>query len=133
MNWFRRPFMSLAVICLFIGLMPYWQHVNLRGLPDGKTETKDVFTFGIPPSPLLLLERSHSEQVRGTEITSRDSNGFRLEFVSWSMLSLVMGAVLMVADRLRGGSRQSSAGDLLNAPSRGYRLTEVSNCGGCQD
>ena len=77
MKSFRRPFMSLAIICLFIGLMPYWQHVTLRGLPDGKTETKDVLTFGIPPSPLLLLERSHSEQVRDTGITTSDSKGFK--------------------------------------------------------
>ena len=111
MKWFRRPFMSLAVICLIIGLMPYWQHVTLRGLPDGKTETRNVFTLGIPPSPLLLLERSHSEQVRDTGITTSDSKGFGLEFVSWSMLALVLGAVLMVADRLRGGNRKSSPGD----------------------
>jgi len=103
--------MSLAVICLFIGLMPYWQHVTLSGLPDGKTETKDVLTFGIPPSPLLLLERTHSEQVRGTEITTSYSKGFKVEFVSWSMLALVLGAGLMVADRLRVGSRRSSPGD----------------------
>jgi hypothetical protein len=110
-KWFRRPFMSLAVICLFIGLMPYWQHVTLRGLPDGKTETKDVLTFGIPPSPLVLLERSHSEEVRGMGVTTSNSKGFRLEFVSWSMLSLVLAALLFVADRLRGGSRQSIPGN----------------------
>jgi len=110
-KWSRRPFMSLAVICLFIGLMPYWQHVSVKGLPDGKTETRNVFTLGIPPSPLLILERSHSEQVRGTEITSSDSKGFKVEFVCWSTLALVLGAVLMVADRLRGGSRRSSPGN----------------------
>jgi disulfide bond formation protein DsbB len=110
-KWFRRPFMSLAVICLFIGLMPYWQHVTLKGLPDGKTETRNVFTLGIPPSPLLHLEQVHSEQVRGTGITTSDSRGFKLEFVSWSMLSLVLGASFFVADRLRGGNRQSSPGD----------------------
>jgi hypothetical protein len=91
--------------------MPYWQHVTLKGLPDGKTEAKDVFTLGIPLSPLLLLEQAHSEQVRGTGVTTSDSKGFRLEFVSWSMLALVLGAVLMVADRLRGGNRQSSPRD----------------------
>ncbi len=107
----RRPFLTFALILLFTGLMPYWQHVTLRGLPDGKTETKDVLTFGVPPSPLLLLERSHNEQVRGMEITTSDSKGFGLEFVSWSMLALVLGAVLMVADKLRGGNRQSSPGD----------------------
>jgi hypothetical protein len=111
MKSFRRPFKYLAIICLFIGVMPYWQHVTLRGLPDGKTETKDVVTFGIPLSPLLLLERSHSEQVRDKGITASDSKGFRLEFVSWSMLALVLGAGLMVADRLRGGRRRSSPGD----------------------
>ena len=111
MRWFRRPFIALGVIFLIMGLMPYWRHVTLRGLPDGKTETKDVLTFGVPPSPLLLLERSHNEQVRGMEITTNDSKGFRLEFVSWSMLALVLGAGLMVADRLRVGSRRSSPGD----------------------
>ena len=111
MNWFRRPVITLGIIFLFIGLMPYWQHETLRGLPNGRTETKDVLTFGIPPSPLLLLERSHSEHVRGTEITTNYSKGFKLEFVSWSMLALVLGTVLMVADRVRGGNRQSSPGD----------------------
>jgi hypothetical protein len=110
MKWSRRPFLTIALVFLFIGLMPYWQHVTMRGLPDGKTETRNIFTLGIPPSPLLRLERSHSEQVRGTEITTSDSKGFKLEFVSWSTMALVLGAVLMVADRLRGGSRQSSPG-----------------------
>ncbi len=111
MKWFRRPFISLAVICLFIGLMPYWKHVTMRGLPDGRTETRNVYTLGIPPSPLFHLEQSHSEQVRDTGITTSDSTGFGLEFVSWSMLAFALGAVLMVADRLRGGNRQSSPGD----------------------
>lgn len=111
MKWLRRPFMSLAVICLFIGVMPYWQLVKMRGLPDGKTETRNVFTLGIPPSPLFHLEQSHSEQVRGTGITTSESRGFKVAFISWSMLALVLGAVLMVADRLRGGHRQSSPGD----------------------
>src|SRR4051812_26118994 len=96
MKWFRKPILTFALVFLFIGLMPYWQHVILKGLPDGTTETRNIFTLGIPPSPLLHLEQSHGEQVRGTEITSSDSKGFRLEFVSWSMLSLVLGAVLMV-------------------------------------
>ncbi len=111
MKWSRRPFITLGIIFLIIGLMPCWQHVTLRGLPDGKTETKDVLTFGVPPSPLLLLERSHNEQVRGMEITTSYSKGFKLEFVSWSLLALVLGAGLMVADRLRVRSRQSSPGD----------------------
>ena len=111
MKWSRRPFNTLGIIFLIIGVMPYWQHVTMRGLPDGRTETRNVFTLGIPPSPLLHLEQSHSEQVRGSGITTSDSKGFRLEFVSWSMLSLVLGAVLMVADRLRGGSSGSSPGD----------------------
>ena len=107
MKWSRRPLMSLALFFLFIGVMPYWQHVTLKGLPDGKTETRNVFTLGIPPSPLLLLEQNHSEQVRGTEITKSDSKGFKVEFVCWSTLALVLGAMLMVADRLRGGSLKS--------------------------
>ena len=106
-----RPFLTFALFLLFIGLMPYWQHVTLKGLPDGKTETRNIFTLGIPPSPLLHLEQSHSEQVRGTEITSSNSKGFRLEFVCWSTLALVLGAVLIVADRLRGGNRRSNSSD----------------------
>ena len=111
MKSFRRPLKFLAIICLIIGVMPYWQHVTLRGLPDGKTETKDIFTLGIPPSPLLLLEQAHTEQVRDTGITTSHSRSFKLEFVSWSMLALVLGAVFLVADRLRGGNRKSSPGD----------------------
>jgi hypothetical protein len=101
----------LGVIFLIMGLMPYWRHVTLRGLPDGKTETKDVLTFGVPPSPLLLLERSHNEQVRGMEITTNDSKGFKLELVSWSMLALVLGAGFVVVDKLWGKNRQSIPGD----------------------
>jgi disulfide bond formation protein DsbB len=111
MKWSRRPFLTIALIFLFIGLMPYWQHVTIRSLPDGKTETRNIFTLGIPPSPLLRLEQSHSEQVRGTEITTSDSKGFKLEIVCWSTLALVLAAVLTVADRLRSGNRQSSPGD----------------------
>jgi hypothetical protein len=94
--------------------MPYWRHVTLRGLPDGETETKDVITIGIPPSPLLLLERSHSEQVRGTEITTSDSKGFKLELVSSSTLAFVLGALLFVADRWWGRSPASITGKWLN-------------------
>src|SRR5271165_4683944 len=111
MKWSRRPFLTFALIFLFIGLMPYWQHVTMRGLPDGRTETRNVFTLGIPPSPLLHLEQSHSEQVRGTGISTSDSKGFGLEFVSWSMLALVTGAVLVLADRLWGRTRKSIPGN----------------------
>jgi hypothetical protein len=78
--------------------MPYWRHVTLRGLPDRKTETKDVITIGIPLSPLLLLEQSQIERVRDTGTATSDSEGFRLEFVSLSTLALVLGALCFVAD-----------------------------------
>jgi hypothetical protein len=110
MRRLRRPFRLLAIICLLIGVMPYWRHVTLRGLPDGKSETKNVITIGISLSPLLILERSRSEQVRGTEITASDSKGFKLEFVSWSMLALVLGALFFMADRWWGRSPNSSPG-----------------------
>jgi hypothetical protein len=114
MKWVRRPFVTLGFICLFIGVMPYWRHVTLRGLPDGKTETKDVITLGIPPSPLLLLERSHSEQVRDSEVATSDSKGFRLELVSWSTLALVLGALFFVANRWWGRSPDSIPEKSLN-------------------
>ena len=106
----RRPVRLLAILCLVIGVMPYWRHVTLRGLPDGKTETKDVITIGIPPSPLLLLEQTHSEQVRDTGVATSNSKGFKLEFVSWSTLALVFGALCFVANRLWGRSRASVPG-----------------------
>jgi hypothetical protein len=105
---------TLGIVCLFIGVMPYWWHVTLRGLPDGKTETKDVITLGIPPSPLLLLERSHIEQVRDSEVATSDSKGFRLELVSWSTLALVLGAFFYVANRWWGRSPDSIPGKSLN-------------------
>ena len=98
MRWFRRPFRSLAIISVVIGAMPYWRHVTLCGLPDGKTETKDVITIGIPPSPLLLFEQNHTEQVRDTGVATSDSKGLKLEFVSLSTLALVLGALCFVAD-----------------------------------
>jgi hypothetical protein len=67
--------------------MPYWRHVTLRGLPDGKTETKNVITIGIRLSPLLLLEQTRSEQLRDTGVATSDSKGFKLELVSWSTLA----------------------------------------------
>jgi hypothetical protein len=81
--------------------------VTLRGLPDGKTETKDVVTIGIPLSTVLLLERSRGEQARGTGIATSDSKGFKLEFVSWSTLALVPGAMFLVGDRWLGRSPDS--------------------------
>jgi hypothetical protein len=114
-RWSRRPFVTLGILCLVIGVMPYWRHVTLRGLPDGKTETKDVITIGIPPSPLLLLEQTHSEQVRDTGVATSNSKGFKLELVSWSTLALILGALFFVADRWWGRSRASIRGNEVNA------------------
>jgi hypothetical protein len=111
----RRPFRSLAIIFLIIGVMPYWRQETLRGLLDRKTETKDVITIGFPLSPLLLLEHTHSEQVRDTGVATSDSKGFKLEFVSWSTLSLVFGALCFVADRWWGRSSDSVPGKEYNA------------------
>jgi hypothetical protein len=99
MKSFRRPFANLALICLIMGLMPYWQQVTTRGLPDGKTETKNVFTLGIPPSPLFLLDQSYSEKVRGTGTSASNGWSVRLEFISLSMLALVLGAFFFLADQ----------------------------------
>jgi hypothetical protein len=108
-KWVQRPLVTLGIICLFIGVMPYWRHVTL-GLPDGKTETKDTITIGIPPSPLVLFEQTHSEQVRGTGVATSDSKGFKLEIVSWSTVALVLGASLFVSDRWWGKSPASIPG-----------------------
>jgi hypothetical protein len=111
MRWLRRPFGSLAIIFLVIGVMPYWRFVTLRGLPDGKTETKNVITIGIPFSPLWLLEQTHCEQERDTGVATSESKGFRLEFVSWSTLALVLGALCFVADRWWGSRPDSVPGE----------------------
>jgi hypothetical protein len=111
MKWFRRPFMCLAVTCLLIGPMPYRQHVTISGLPDGKTESRDVFTLGVPPSPLFHLEQSHTDQVRDTGMSTSYSWSFKIEFVSWSMLALVLGALLLVADRRWGRRPESISGN----------------------
>jgi disulfide bond formation protein DsbB len=110
MKWFRRPSRTLGIISLIIGLMPYWQHVTMRNLPDGWTETRSVFTLGIPPSPLLLVEQTHSEQVHGREMITGGQRPFKLEFVSWSMLSLVLAALFFVVDRWWGRDRNSAPG-----------------------
>lgn len=99
MNWFRRSFMTLGIIFLIIGLMPNWRRVTTNDLAGAKTKTRNVFTLGVPPSPLFLVEVSHTEQVRGQERVSGSQRSFKLEFVSWSMLSLVLGALFFVADR----------------------------------
>jgi hypothetical protein len=117
MKWSRRPFISLGIIFLIIGVMPYWQHVTTSGLPDGKSETKNVFTLGIPPSPLFLLEQSHSEQVRGTGTTATHGWSSRLEFISLSTLALVLGAALLVANRFFGRQPEPISGKQPSAPS----------------
>jgi hypothetical protein len=94
--------------------MPYWRHAILRGLPDGKTETKDVITIGIPFSPLFHLEQSHTEQVRDTGMSTSHSWSFKLELVSWSTLALVLAAFFFVANRWWGRSPDSSPGKSLN-------------------
>jgi hypothetical protein len=122
MEWLRRPFRTFALISLIIAVMPYWRQVTMRGLPDGKTETKNIFTLGIPPSPLFYLERSHGEQVRDTGMTTSFSWSCRLEFLSLSMLALILGAVLLVADRWRGRSPEPIFDDRLDAPSSDGRV-----------
>ena len=99
MQWFRRSFISLGIIFLIIGLIPNWQRVRTTDFAAAKSETRDVITLGVPPSPLLLVELSRSEQVRGRETITGGQRSFKLEFVSWSMLSLVLGALFVVADR----------------------------------
>ncbi len=106
MKRFRRPFISLAIIFLIIGLMPNWRRVKMTNVAGASTEQKDVYTLGVPPSPLLILERSHREQLRGTERITGTQSSFKLEFVSWSMLSLVLGALFLVADRWWQRSRK---------------------------
>jgi hypothetical protein len=64
------------------------------------SRNRNVFTLGIPPSPLLHLEQFHTEQVRDTEMTTSHSWSFKLEFVSWSTLGLVLGAFWYTLTRL---------------------------------
>jgi hypothetical protein len=99
MSWLRRPLISLAIIFLILGLMPNWRRVKTTNVAGASTETRDVWTLGVPPSPLLILEQSHSEQVRGREMITGGQTSFKLEFVSWSMLSLVLGTLFFVAVR----------------------------------
>jgi hypothetical protein len=110
----QRPFVPLGIICLFIGVMPYWQHVTIRGLPDGTTESRNVFTLGVPPSPLFHLEQSHTEQVRDTGMSTSHSWSFKLELVSWSTLALMLAALFFVANRSWGRSPDSIPGESLN-------------------
>jgi hypothetical protein len=98
MQWFRRSFISLGIIFLIIGLIPNWQRVTTTDVAVAKTQTRDVITLGVPPSPLLLVERSRSE-VRGRETITGGQRSFKLELVSWSMLSLILGVSFVVADR----------------------------------
>jgi hypothetical protein len=101
MNRVRRSFTILGIICLVIGFMPHWQ-VTKKALAGGVTETKRIFTLGVPGSPFLLMEAAESTPVRvvrpdGGE-TFKGGNHHRtvnLGFVSWSMLSLVLGAMLI--------------------------------------
>jgi hypothetical protein len=110
MQWFRKPFISLGIIFLIIGLIPNWQRVKTTDLASAKTESRDVVTLGAPPSPLLLVELSRSKQVRGKEMITGGQRSFQLEFVSWSMLSLVLGALFVGVDRLWGTSSKSIPG-----------------------
>jgi hypothetical protein len=85
--------------------MPYWR-VATRALANGATETRRTFTLGIPSSPLLLVEESKSTPVRvvrpdGGETLEGESHhrAVKLEFVCWSMLSMILGTVLIDGPR----------------------------------
>jgi hypothetical protein len=105
MKWFRWCSINLGVVCLIIGLSPYWQ-TTIKRLADGATETRQVFTLGIQPSPLLLVEKTDSTSVRlGGGFTIHRAYHFRL--VSWSMLALVVGALLFEAARRWGRDHRS--------------------------
>jgi hypothetical protein len=109
MKWFRWCSISLGVVFLIIGLIPSWQK-TIEPVADGATETRQLFTLGIPPSPLLLVEYTDSTPVRpngGLAI----GRSFELNLISWSMLALVLGALLFEAARRWGRDHQSISGN----------------------
>jgi hypothetical protein len=121
MKWFRWCSISLGVICLIIGLSPDWR-MTIKPLADGATETRQILTLGIAPSPLLLVEKTDSTPVKSTrpdgELTIKGGNShmshhssLEIGFVSWSMLALVLGALLFEAARRWGRDHRSISGN----------------------
>jgi hypothetical protein len=117
MKWFRWCSISLGVVCLIIGLIPNWE-MTIKPLADGAIETRKVFTLGIPPSPLLLVEDTDSTPVKSTRPDGRltikgGKHRASVEpgMVSWSMLAVVLGALLFEAARRWGRDHRSISGN----------------------
>jgi hypothetical protein len=89
--------MTLGILCLIVGLMPYWQ-VATKSLVDGPTETTRTFTLGVPISPLLFVETSETTGARvGGGVVTGNGLRWSIAFASWSMLSIVFGVLLCAA------------------------------------
>jgi hypothetical protein len=106
MSWPRKIVMFMGIFCVVVGFFP-WRVSTTRTLADGSTETNQRFSLGIPRSPFLLSEKT--ETTPGPGVVQPDGSivykggGYRgstsIEFISWSMLSLILGAVLIEGAR----------------------------------
>jgi hypothetical protein len=101
MKWFRRCLVTLGIICLGIALIPSLQITTEPGA-GGATETRRTFMLGISRSPLLLVEVLDKEPARvvrpdgGVTVHGGDTHrSVDVRFLSWSALSLVVGALLL--------------------------------------
>ena len=106
MKWASRSLAILGTIFLIVALIPYMR-VTRMTLDGGAKETKRRYTFGIPASQLVVFESSESTPsriVRPDGGIQTRGEGFRtrqnLEYETWSMLSLILGVLLL------GGARR---------------------------
>ena len=116
MKWLRILLVISGTLCLIVGFMP-WREATTKTLADGAVESSMRFTLGIPSSPFLLIEQSETKPgpgvVRPDGAIVHKGGGFHsgssIEFISWSMLSLVLGALLIEVAKRWGRVRDSEA------------------------
>jgi hypothetical protein len=113
MKWFRLCFVTSGIFFLGIALIPNLQITTKPGA-DEATETRRTFMLGVPGSPLVLVEEFDKEPMRmvrpdgGVTVDGGSTHrSVELGYVSWSMLSLVFGALLLEADRRWHSNRKS--------------------------
>jgi hypothetical protein len=102
MTWFRKCAVILGIVCLIVGLVP-WRTASTKTLDDGAVESNVRYTLGIPSSPSLLFEQSETKPGPGVVhpdgTTVYKGGGFHsgasVQFISWSMLFLVLAVLLI--------------------------------------
>ncbi|HVK08741.1 MAG TPA: hypothetical protein VM597_08195 [Gemmataceae bacterium] len=104
-NWLS----ALGWIAIFLAVMPYFHHRTgpvsdaaaefIRDQPDLYPSTS-VYRFGWTNSPLVEYVSEQTVEAHGSSgFTFKRASAFHVGWLSWSMLTLVVGVVLLRASR----------------------------------